>query len=57
MNKKPVEIRTKLCQRLERIAAEEDMSLPELVDHVLRSYVEEFDFDGEDEEEDEEEDE
>lgn len=44
-----------MCERLERKAAEEDMSLDELVDHVLRSYTEEFDLDEEDEGEEEDE--
>jgi ribosome assembly protein YihI (activator of Der GTPase) len=37
-----VEIRARLGQRLERYAAEEDLSLEELVDHVLRAYAEQF---------------
>lgn len=49
MKQKPVEIRTRLCQRLERIAAEEGLSLDELVDHVLRSYTEQYDLDDNDE--------
>jgi len=55
MKTRSVEIRARLCQRLERIAAEEDMTLAELVDHVLRSYAEEFDLDEEDEGEEEDE--
>lgn len=47
-----VEIRTRLCQRLERIASQEDLSLAELVDHALRVYAEDFAWDVEDEEED-----
>jgi len=37
-----VEIRARLGQRLERYAAEEDLSLEELVDHVLRVYAEQY---------------
>jgi hypothetical protein len=48
-----VEIRTKLCQRLERIANQEDLSLAELVDHALRVYAEDFAWDVEDEDEEE----
>ena len=50
-----VGVKAPLCERLERKAAEEDMSLDELVDHVLRSYTEEFDLDEEDEGEEEDE--
>lgn len=43
-----VEVRAKLYARLEEMAEDEEMSVEELVDHALRSYVEAFD-DGEDE--------
>lgn len=55
MKRTQIDIRTKLCQRLERIAAEEDMSLAELADHVLRSYAEQFGLDEDDEDEEEDE--
>jgi len=48
-----VEVRAKLHARLEEIAEIEDMSIDDLVDHALRSYVESY-VDDEDEEETEE---
>jgi predicted transcriptional regulator len=43
-----VEVRAKLHARLEEIAESEDMSIDDLVDHALRSYVEGY-VDDEDE--------
>jgi hypothetical protein len=48
MKTRSVEIRARLSQRLERYAAEEDLSLEELVDHALRAYAEGFGLNDQD---------
>ena len=50
MTKETIEIRGKLYGQLEKIAVEEDMTMEELVDHVLRAYSEAWPFDEDDEE-------
>jgi len=50
-----VKLRAKLAERLERIAVDEDMSLDELVDHILRGYSEQFSVDEDEEDAEEEE--
>jgi len=44
LNKKSVEVRSPLWGALECYANEQGMSIEELVDHILRSYVENFDL-------------
>lgn len=55
MSRRAVEIRDKLVERIEQIARQEDLSIGELVDHVLRSYAEDFVWDNEEEDEEDDE--
>jgi len=43
-----VEVRAKLYARLEEMSEDEEMSVEEMVDHALRSYVEAFECGDED---------
>ena len=47
-----VSVLSPLLGRVEAIAESEGLSVEELVDHVLRSYEEQYEFDEEDEAED-----
>ena len=49
MGKVAVEIREKLNGQLEEIAEEEEMTLEEVIDHALRSYVEGWPYDTDEE--------
>lgn len=52
MKTRKVSVLCPLLGRLEAIAESEGLSVEELVDHVLRSYEEQYEFDEEDEAED-----
>jgi len=53
---KTVSLKGPLAARLQEIAAKEEMTLEELVDFILRSYLETYGWEDEDDESDEDED-